>query len=105
LGIPIKEWKVVPFTGSGSTTLITVPATQRLILRSFILSVNGNTEIYLCNEDGVKLSVTFVINGFFVWESKSEYNIDVGYGKNLCINNSSAGVSGEIMLSHDFQYE
>lgn len=101
MGINRKRWVVVPFSATGSTTIVSVNSNEAIILRNFTLAVEGNTDIYLCNSDGKQLSVTFPINGLFVWEGQREYNIDVGPGKNLCINNSSAGASGEIMVSYD----
>ncbi len=93
---------MVAFTASGNTTLVTAASTQRIILRNFALSVQGDTEIYLCNSDSKKLTITFPVNGVLLWESQQQYNLDIGLGKNLCVNSSNL-TDGEIMLSYDLE--
>lgn len=97
-----KRWPITDIAASGQTTLVTVGATQRLILRNFLLAVRGDTDIFLCNQDGKQMTVTFPVNGILLWEGQGEYNLDFGLGKDMCVNSSNA-TDGEIMVSYDLQ--
>ena len=94
-----RKWEIVAFTSSGSNTLISGAANQRLFIKRYQFMVDSATDLYFCDSDGRQLTNTFFLPHIGGASDMDQLDILVAVAKDFCINSTSA-VTGSIMIDY-----
>ena len=104
MAISGKRWKIIDWTASGDTTLVSGVAGQSILLKNIIMSIDSGTTIQFKNSSSRVLTCKFYFGaiGGLTSTQPNELNIHVGVGLDLVLNSSNA-VNGSIMFEWGFQ--